>query len=157
MRNLEEGPGSIRKKMCFFLIQLNKITTNLALIFTNDDNVKPKLERIQLSGATQLRTTLNAWHRCGQLEKILDISSRSPNISRYKPPEHISVPCTHLCFGVIVLSFPAPVPVPAPFPQSGRRTSVALPLSALCSLAKQGEVTEKDGVVRGALWLDPNK
>lgn len=54
-----------------------------------------------------VKSTLNAWHRCAQVETIVGIRSCSPNRSLALTSlwKHRSALCTHLCFQATVSSF----------------------------------------------------
>lgn len=97
------------------------------------------------NNGTWVITTLNAWHRCGQVEKtttgyqwlqskhITVVTSLS---NTYRSHAHISVFKSSSCISCSSSCARA-------FPTVGQTHISPLPLSALCSLAKQREVTVK--------------
>lgn len=81
---------------------------------------------------------ISGWKNSGyQEQQSKQISGVNKPLKTQLGPVHTSLFSSHH------LVFPALVPVPMPFPHSGRHRSVPLALSALCSLAKQREVTTK--------------
>lgn len=57
-------------------------------------------------GVTWGDTTLNSWHRCGQVEKHwISVTAIQTYDCRCQPLKLISARYTHLCFQLIVLSF----------------------------------------------------
>lgn len=98
-----------------------------------------------------VKSTPNTWHRCAQIEKKGGYQElQSKHVPSVNKPLKTQIGTVHTSlFSSHHPVFPALVPVPASFPQSGRHRSVPLALSALCSLAKQREVTAKMAKTQG--------